>query len=50
MADSVSDRLGRRQVIGMGWSVYVAVYAAFAWTESATVLVVVFLVYGLTSG
>ena len=45
-----SDRLGRRQVIGMGWSVYAAVYAAFAWTESATVLVVVFLVYGLYFG
>ena len=45
-----SDRLGRRQVIGMGWSVYAAVYAAFASTESATVLVVVFLVYGLYFG
>jgi MFS family permease len=45
-----SDRLGRRRVIGLGWSVYAAVYAAFAWTESATVLVMVFLVYGCYFG
>ena len=45
-----SDRLGRRQVIGAGWLVYAAVYAAFAFTESAPVLVVVFLLYGLYFG
>jgi MFS family permease len=45
-----SDRLGRRQVIGVGWLVYAAVYAAFALTESAGTLVVVFLVYGLYFG
>jgi MFS family permease len=45
-----SDRLGRRQVIGMGWLVYAAVYAAFALTDSAPALVVVFLAYGLYFG
>jgi MFS family permease len=45
-----SDRLGRRVVIGMGWFVYAAVYAAFASTESAATLVIVFLIYGLYFG
>ena len=45
-----SDRWGRRQVIGLGWLIYAGVYAAFAFTESATPLVVVFLVYGLFFG
>lgn len=45
-----SDRLGRRNVIGAGWLVYAAVYAAFGVTESATMLVIVFLIYGLYFG
>ena len=45
-----SDRLGRRQVIGLGWLVYAGVYAAFALTESAAMLIAVFLVYGLYFG
>ncbi len=45
-----SDRMGRRQVIGIGWLLYAAVYAAFAVTDSAPALVVVFLVYGLYFG
>jgi MFS family permease len=45
-----SDRLGRRQVIGVGWLVYAGVYAAFALTNSAPALVLVFLVYGLYFG
>jgi MFS family permease len=45
-----SDRLGRRQVIGLGWLVYAGVYAAFGLTESALLLVVVFLLYGLYFG
>jgi MFS family permease len=45
-----SDRLGRRNVIGMGWLVYAGVYAAFGLTDSAALLVVVFLVYGLYFG
>ena len=46
----ISDRLGRRQVIGTGWLLYAAVYAAFAVTDSAPMLVIVFLVYGLYFG
>ena len=46
----MSDRMGRRQVIGMGWLLYATVYAAFAITDSARALVVVFLVYGLYFG
>ena len=45
-----SDRLGRRHVIGAGWIVYAIVYAAFALTDSAAALIVVFLVYGLYFG
>jgi MFS family permease len=45
-----SDRLGRRNVIGMGWLVYAGVYAAFGFTDSAAMLVVVFLIYGLYFG
>ena len=46
----MSDRLGRRQVIGAGWLLYAAVYAAFAVTDSAPMLVTVFLIYGLYFG
>jgi len=45
-----SDRMGRRQVITLGWTIYAAVYAAFAVSESAPLLIVVFLVYGLYFG
>ena len=45
-----SDRLGRRHVIGLGWLLYAAVYAAFALTDSAPLLIVVFLIYGLYFG
>jgi MFS family permease len=46
----ISDRMGRRQVIGTGWLLYAAVYAAFGLTDSAPALVAVFLVYGLYFG
>jgi MFS family permease len=46
----VSDRMGRRQVLGIGWLLYAAVYASFAVTDSAPALVVVFLIYGLYFG
>ena len=45
-----SDRLGRRHVIGAGWLVYAGVYGAFAVTDSAAMLVLVFLIYGLYFG
>jgi MFS family permease len=46
----LSDRAGRRQVIGIGWLLYAAVYAAFAVTDSAPMLIAVFLVYGVYFG
>jgi MFS family permease len=45
-----SDRLGRRHVIALGWLIYAGVYGAFAVTDSAAMLVIVFLVYGLYFG
>jgi len=45
-----SDRLGRRHVIGLGWLIYAVVYGAFAVTDSASILVIMFLVYGLYFG
>lgn len=46
----LADRLGRRAMILAGWSVYAAVYAAFALLETTAGLVAVFLVYGLYFG
>jgi MFS family permease len=45
-----SDTLGRRHVIGLGWLIYAAVYIAFGLTDSAALLIVVFLFYGLYFG
>ena len=46
----LSDRFGRRRLIGAGWLFYAAVYAAFAYTTDATSLVIVFLAYGIYFG
>jgi MFS family permease len=46
----LSDRLGRRTLIGLGWTVYALVYAAFAFVDSTTAVVFVFLAYGLYFG
>jgi MFS family permease len=46
----LSDRFGRRSLIALGWSVYAAVYAAFALLESPAAVVAVFLAYGLYFG
>ena len=45
-----SDRMGRREVIGLGWLIYAGVYAAFGMTTSAPLLVAVFLLYGMYFG
>lgn len=47
---SWSDRVGRRAVIGLGWIVYAAVYAAFAVSATLPALIAWFLVYGLYFG
>jgi MFS family permease len=46
----LSDRLGRRTLIGLGWIVYALVYAAFAFIDSTAGVVSVFLSYGLYFG
>lgn len=45
-----SDRLGRRRMVLAGWSVYAAVYFAFALVGSRTAVIATFLFYGLYYG
>ena len=47
---ALSDRFGRLALIVLGYVWYAAIYAAFAWTTSLTVLIVVFLAYGVYFG
>jgi MFS family permease len=44
---TLSDRLGRKQVIVGGWAVYALVYLGFAMSTSATAFVAWFLFYGV---
>lgn len=46
----LSDRFGRRALIAAGWAYYAAVYALFAATDSAAILIAVFLGYGAYFG
>ncbi|CAN5849427.1 MFS transporter [soil metagenome] len=46
----LSDRFGRRTLIGIGWLFYTAVYSAFAVTDTPSVLIAVFLSYGIYFG
>lgn len=46
----LSDRVGRRVLMAVGWLVYALVYIAFALFDSASALVIIFLVYGLYFG
>ena len=50
VAGGWSDRVGRRGVIGLGWTVYAVVYLGFALSTSLTALVLWFLVYGFYFG
>jgi MFS family permease len=47
---SASDRVGRRPVIAIGWTIYAVVYAGFAVSTSLPALVTWFLVYGFYYG
>lgn len=49
-AGRMADRFGPRRMIALGWLVYAAVYAAFAFTESRVVVAVLFVVYGCYHG
>lgn len=44
---ALSDRLGRKRVIVMGWAIYAAVYLGFATATSGSTFVAWFLVYGV---
>ncbi len=46
----LSDRFGRRMLIGIGWLFYALVYAAFAVTDTPAILIGVFLSYGIYFG
>jgi len=45
-----SDRIGRRAVIGLGWSIYAVVYVGFALTTTLAGLIAWFLIYGVCFG
>ncbi len=46
----LSDRLGRRTMIGAGWIVYALVYAGFGVFDTRAVVIAIFLSYGLYFG
>jgi MFS family permease len=46
----LSDRFGRRTLIGIGWLIYALVYAGFGYFDSAAAIVAIFLSYGLYFG
>jgi MFS family permease len=46
----LSDRLGRRGLIGAGWAVYALVYAGFGYFESPAAIIAIFLSYGIYFG
>ncbi len=43
----LSDRLGRRVVIAIGWAIYSLVYLGFAQVSNAAAFIALFLIYGL---
>jgi MFS family permease len=45
-----SDRIGRRAVIGLGWSIYAVVYVGFALTTTLAGLIAWFLIYDVYFG
>ena len=46
----LSDRLGRRMLIAIGWLVYAVVYFGFAWFDTPSAVVLLFLSYGTFFG
>jgi MFS family permease len=50
LGGDLSDRVGRRTLIALGWIVYAFVYAAFGAFDRPSVVVAVFLTYGVYFG
>jgi MFS family permease len=50
LGGALSDRFGRRAMIGLGYVWYAAVYAGFAWITSLPALIAIFLAYGIYFG
>lgn len=46
----LSDRYGRRAMIGLGWIVYALVYAGFGFVDTPALVAAMFLAYGLHFG
>ena len=46
----LADRIGRRRALALGWLVYAAIYAGFAFARSGPALLALFLAYGLHFG
>jgi MFS family permease len=46
---ALSDRVGRKRLIVIGWTVYAAVYVAFGWVREAWQVWALFAIYGLHS-
>ncbi len=47
---ALSDRFGRRWLIGLGWLWYAAIYAAFGYFDARAAIIAIFLAYGLYFG
>jgi MFS family permease len=47
---ALSDRLGRRSMIALGYIWYAAIYAAFGWLTSLRAIIATFLAYGVYFG
>ena len=46
----LSDRLGPRWTIGLGWLIYASIYAGFAFADGSAQVLILFVVYGLYFG
>lgn len=47
---ALSDRFGRRTMIGLGWTVYAAIYLAFGYFDHRGAVIAIFLAYGTYFG
>jgi MFS family permease len=50
LGGTLSDRFGRRALIGLGYFWYAAIYAGFAWCTSLPAVIAIFLAYGIYFG